>query len=622
MGERTKKIFENSEGWHNRFRQEVTNRVNEDLFKPLFSDGMGAPNAPIRILIAMMALKEGLGISDELLYEQARFNTLVRSALGLHNNDEEVPTESTYYLFRQKIAEYGEETGKDLLKEVFEEITKGQCKEYKVSGKCVRMDSTLIGSNIAWYSRYGIVHETIRKYCTANGIKNLEGKDSELLEEILKEKAEAVTYRSTKEEVEQLLAGLGRIIYRLLRADGAEGNKGYHILKRVFEEQYELVGGPGGGKKKKPELREKAGKAGKSAENPQGADTDKDKEQSIDAPETCGKGEVTLKGGSQTEECGMSEEKQVQDCPVEVQEAAADEKEDSGTDSSRDVQITPIEKKQITAKSVQSPHDAECEYRDKGGNKVKGYSVNVIETCNKGSLNLIVGVRAEGAGTPDVEYFEKGLEDAQKIVIDKIKEVHTDGAFHSPGNQEYCKNNNIDWVLRGIQGTPSIYDLSYDSDGNMVVINKETGERLEAKKSKSKIPDAPEQWRVKVGDKQTRYFDQKDVDTCELRKRLEEIPKDRHDVRNNVEATIFQLMMHCEGDKSRYRGLVKHDIWAACRCLWVNFRRIHLWITRKAGKSGGNSHTVSGENFLYYFFIKNFIRIPVFSRQIGFAVNF
>ena len=58
MGKRTRKIFVDDEGWHNRFRREVTNRIDEDIFKPLFSNGTGAPNAPIRILVAMMALGE------------------------------------------------------------------------------------------------------------------------------------------------------------------------------------------------------------------------------------------------------------------------------------------------------------------------------------------------------------------------------------------------------------------------------------------------------------------------------------------------------------------------------------------------------------------------------------
>ena len=494
MGKRTKEIFEDKEGWHHRFRKEVTNRVNEDIFKPLYSDGKGAPNAPIRILVAMMAIKEGLGISDELLYEQARFNTLIRSALGLVNNDEEVPTESTYYLFRQKISEYAENNGKNLLEQAFEEITKEQCKEYEVSGKRIRMDSKLLGSNIGYYSRYGIVHETIRKYCAVNEIKECEEINTAQLSMILEEKADAVTYRSTKEEIQDKFEGLGIIIYRLLEAKGAEGNKEYGLLKRVFEEQYEVTNGPGGGKKKRVKSREKT---------------------------------------------------------------------------------------EITGKSVQNPHDAESEYRDKGGNKVKGYSLNVVETCDEETLNLIVGVRTEGSGTADVEYFQGGIEKAQEVVTDKIEEAYTDGAFHSPENQEYCNKNNVDWVLGGIQGKPSKYDLSFDAEGDLVVLNTESGQFLEVKKVNTRTPETPERWAVKDGDTR-RTFEQKDVETCDLRKRLDEIPKERLNIRNNVEATIFQVGYHYRGDKSQYRGLEKHRIWATSRCLWVNFRRIYLWMERKA----------------------------------------
>jgi hypothetical protein len=356
------------------------------------------------------------------------------------------------------------------------------------------MDSKLLGSNIGWYSRYGIVHETIRKYCAANGIKEVSGKEQELAE-VLKEHAEAVTYRNTKEEVERLFEGLGTLVYRLLEEAGSEKNKEYGLLKRVFEEQYEVVGGPGGGKKKRVKGREKS---------------------------------------------------------------------------------------QISGKSVQSPYDDESEYRDKGGDKYKGYSVNVAETCDEDNLNLIVGVRTEGCGTSDVEYLQGGIEKAQEVVADKIEEVYTDGAYHSPENQEYCKEKEIDWVLRGIQGKPSKYGLSYDAEGNMVVVNTESGEQLEVRKAKSRDPEAPERWAIKDGDKKPIYFERKDVETCALRKRLDEIPKERLDIRNNVEATIFQLGYHYRGDKSLYRGLMRHAIWALSRCIWVNFRRIHLWNIRGA----------------------------------------
>lgn len=44
--------------------------------------------------------------------------------------------------------------------------------------------------------------------------------------------------------------------------------------------------------------------------------------------------------------------------------------------------ILPLENDKISAKSVQSPHDADSHYRNKGGKKVKGYSANITETCD------------------------------------------------------------------------------------------------------------------------------------------------------------------------------------------------------------------------------------------------
>jgi hypothetical protein len=162
---------------------------------------MGAPNAPIRILVAMMVLKEGMGISDEQLYEEGRFNLKTRSALGLMNMDEEIPVESTYYLFRKRIVEWEEGTGKNLLDEAFGAITKEQCLEFGVAGKRLRMDSKLLGSNLAWHTRYEIAHETIQKYWKSRNAdaNRLTERERELLDEITGEAGRNVSYRSTHE---------------------------------------------------------------------------------------------------------------------------------------------------------------------------------------------------------------------------------------------------------------------------------------------------------------------------------------------------------------------------------------------------------------------------------------
>ena len=59
-----------------------------------------------------------------------------------------------------------------------------------------------------------------------------------------------------------------------------------------------------------------------------------------------------------------------------------------------------------------------------------------------------------------------------------------------------------------------------------------------------------------------------------MRKQIGNRTKEELNVRNNVEATVFQLGYHYPNDKSRYRGLIKHKMWANVRCMWVNFVRI------------------------------------------------
>jgi len=85
------KMYEDEVAWHNQFRKQVTMRIDENLFRPLYCQDNGTPNAPVRILVAMMVLKEAEGLSDQKIFENCRFNLLVRSALGLHNADDPAP---------------------------------------------------------------------------------------------------------------------------------------------------------------------------------------------------------------------------------------------------------------------------------------------------------------------------------------------------------------------------------------------------------------------------------------------------------------------------------------------------------------------------------------------------
>jgi len=148
------KVYEDSSSWHNLFREQVTMRIDEELFRPLFCQDNGAPNASIRVLVSMMILKEAHGWSDSQLFEACNFNLLVRSALGLFNMDDSLPASSTYYLLRRRIVENEKAGNENLIEKVFSQVTRSQALNFQVNGKNIRMDSKLLGSNIAWYSRY------------------------------------------------------------------------------------------------------------------------------------------------------------------------------------------------------------------------------------------------------------------------------------------------------------------------------------------------------------------------------------------------------------------------------------------------------------------------------------
>jgi hypothetical protein len=156
--------------------------------------------------------------------------------------DDEVPAVSTYYAFRKSIYENTKAGNEDLLSKVFADITRQQSCEFNVSGKSVRMDSKLLGSNIAWLSRYELVHETLRLfYKEVKDSNRLSQGLKEQLNEILKIKGNKIVYTNTSEEVETKLHQIGILIYQLLPVFEACGLSSYNTLKKVFKNSFILI---------------------------------------------------------------------------------------------------------------------------------------------------------------------------------------------------------------------------------------------------------------------------------------------------------------------------------------------------------------------------------------------
>jgi hypothetical protein len=229
--------------WHNQFREQVVMRIDESIFSVLFNDTTGAPNTSIRILVGMMILKESFSWSDSQLFEHCRFNLLVRSSQGLFNMNDSLPVESTYYLFRKRIYDHQKQCGEDLMGKVFAFITSGQIREFDVNGRNIRMDSKLIGSNIAIFTRYEIIHQTLclfYKSLDKRTKSKLLTEDLEQLEKLVAEESSKTVYRSTREELKERLQPIGVLIYKLLKLFGELRSGSYQLLERIFNEQYKV----------------------------------------------------------------------------------------------------------------------------------------------------------------------------------------------------------------------------------------------------------------------------------------------------------------------------------------------------------------------------------------------
>ncbi len=495
--------FQNGQSWQNMFREQVVNRIDENLFRSLFSERMGAPNASIRVLLGMMVLKEAFGWSDSELFERCRFDLLVRSALGLFNINDALPTESTWYLLRKRIHDYQAEHHVDLVEQVFQQITHSQAQVFEVSGRSIRMDSKLIGSNIAWCSRYELVHDTLGLFYKGIDLSSrskLSPEDMAALADLSLSPGNQVVYRSSREDVQRHLANLGVLCYKVLSVYSEKENKYYSTLKRVFDDHFHM-------------------------------------------------------------------------------------------DDHGQTELRPS--KDIASDNVQSAFDTDCAYRNKDGAKVKGYSVNVTETCDEDTLNLIMDVQVDKANQPDTAFVKPAVEKTSQVLGHKPVDLHADGAYQSPDNMKYCTEEEINPYFTGMQGPPGRYDLEM-SEGQLTVTDTQTGEIIQPRQCKSG------KWAITT-EKGYRYFTQQEIDTCRLRKQIENMPAEKRMKRNNVEATIFQLCYHTRNNKTRYRGIIQHKMWAFLRCIWINLRRIMSYVEQICQRTG-----VLGQNMT---------KKPVFSQK-------
>jgi hypothetical protein len=149
--------------WAGTFYREVSCRIDQRPFAVLYSDQPSRPNTAVNVLVGAEILKAGFGWSDEELYDEVQFNLQVRYALGLRDASVNPFELRTLYNFRQRLSRHMQESGENLLEQVFVQVTEEELASLELKTGHQRMDSVLMSSNIRQMSRLHLLVEVVQR---------------------------------------------------------------------------------------------------------------------------------------------------------------------------------------------------------------------------------------------------------------------------------------------------------------------------------------------------------------------------------------------------------------------------------------------------------------------------
>lgn len=520
LSARKQKLLNAPSSWHKFFYEEVVSRIDEEVYAVLFSE-TGRPNASIRVLVGMMILKEGNGWSDEQLFEECRFNIKVMMALGYMNLDEDIPVESTYYLFRGLLTNYNDKEGIDLLKISFAQITQAQIKTYNISGKKIRLDSKLINSNIALCTRLDLIIETIRCFTKQLNLElvkgDLELKTYELLDQLKEKTTTNLTYNLSKQDKSKLLVAMGKVIKILLLNYPQAPH--YGELERLYKEHYD-------------EVREK---------KEDGNDNQGNK--------LTGADQVKLKPSKEVDSSSLQ--------------------------SIHDREATFRSKGHGNKKQNISGYHANITETCDEENEINLIVDVIVEKANVNEDQFLLEAIASSEELFLWAEAQKEEGSSEKISGRIIKQATSDGGYDSIENRKQMSKKSMpQWNMAKNKGKAQRFKMYYDEQGNLQVIDKKTGEACELKRNRKGDKVGVKFKTDKPCNRQ--YFTDEQIENyIILQNLLEGVKQEDKNLRANVESTIHQSFHRLlKRNKVKYRGQYKSKMYVVSRALWVNFRRI------------------------------------------------
>lgn len=229
------------ESWAGTFYREFFCLIDESMFTVLYSEKPSRPNIAVNVLVGLEVLKAAFGWTDQELMDAFIYNMQVRYALGIRQFGALDFDIRTLYNFRRRVADHMQKTGENLIEAVFKQVTAEQMDAYEIETRKLRMDSTLVTSNIRNMSRLQLLVEVLQR---VHRMLDEEGqkKYQEHFSPYLEGTSGQFVYRLKGDETDEHLLKIGLLMHKLLRElhEKYSTQEAYHILARVFGEHFDI----------------------------------------------------------------------------------------------------------------------------------------------------------------------------------------------------------------------------------------------------------------------------------------------------------------------------------------------------------------------------------------------
>lgn len=250
---------------------------------------------------------------------------------------------------------------------------------------------------------------------------------------------------------------------------------------------------------------------------------------------------------------------------------------------------------ELTSDCLQSPDDIDATYRKKNNKQFYGQTINITETCNpENPIDLLTDISVHANNIDDSKELNERI-DAIKEKTPELNELHFDGAYGSEENDTKFDKHTITPIqtaIRGRENSGVVITITQISAGvgedkylvgcpNQSVEAEIGKKRFKAEFDLSRCSTCclASECQLKMKKKSKVYYFTKEEYL--KKKRLESIktiPKERRNLRTNVEATVSEFTRKMNNRKLKVRGLFKAEIFAFAVGISVNFGRVYRYL--------------------------------------------